>query len=270
MTLLTAAGFNGSKRDCSSIIFDQGSVIDALSGFSRVLLQSDFNSFDGTVATNVGKYAADGAGGMRSYEDTGGAITPVETTVGGVIKFTTAATDNNEVWLCNGGAKGAICKISESGHKRVRFEARVSFGQVTAHNWFVGLSEEGLAAANTITDAGALADKDLIGFAVLEADPGNISCVIRKSGQAVVTVLAAAQAITADTFYKLGFVYDPKATKRIRWYVDGVEVASSDSAVIAAATFPDDEELGVLFGGKTGAAADKSMSLDWFRLLADL
>ena len=264
-------GGERSQAYPSPLLWQKADVADAILTGRAVFLQEEFLAFDGLVASNVGRYSAN-SGGWRSYEDTGGSIVPLETEEFGVIRLATGGTDNNEVWLTNGGAKGAIAKISSTagGHAKLIFEARVRFQQIVAQNFFIGLAEEGLAAADTVTDAGAMADKDFIGFRVLEGDSDGLDTVYRKAGQTEQVVQDVAETLVADTWYRLGFVFDPNAaaSERIRFYIDGAELSGKvTKANIEAATFPAGEELGILIGAKTGAAFTKTFDVDWVRVL---
>lgn len=229
----------------------------------------DFNSFGLTtaVAANVGRYAGQ-AGAYLSYEDTGNSIAQLASEVGGVMRVATDATDNDESWIQPGGAASVLGKVSTTAgaDKCMIFEQRVRFGQVSnTFNFLGGLSEEGLAAADTVTDAGALADKDFIGFWITEADGDALKFGYRKAGGALQTVLSSA--IAVSTWYKLGFVYDPSAppAKRIKVFIDNVEQSTYvTSTNLAAATFPDGEELNWLFGIKNGEAAIKNADCDWW------
>lgn len=236
-------------------------------GFARGYgLCDDFVNWGSAVAGTVINHQ-----GYGYYADTGDTIKQLATEVGGVIQLATDTTDNDEVWVTTGGNTGTICKISDTAgdDKLLIAEWRVRFPQVSdTYNAFIGLSEEGLAAADTVSDAGALADKDLIGFWVDEANGDSLDFVYNKAGAGgVTTLIAGVQALTADTWYKLGFVYDPSASssERIAVYVDNEEQSTYVTATnIAAATFPDGEELAVLFGLKSGAGAIKKLDLDWF------
>lgn len=229
----------------------------------------DFLNFGGTVTTNVGTYSSSG-GGWTSYEDTGGSIKNLATESGGVVRITTDTTDNDECWLQPGSVTSVFGAISDTdgSDKLLIFEARVRLGQTATGNAFIGMSEEGLAAADTITDAGAFADKDCIGFLILEDDSDGIDFVYKKAGQTIVTKIAVAQAVTASTWYKLGFIYDPNAVadKRITVFVDGVDEGTYVTATnIATATFPDGEELNPLFGVKNSTTTATVLDIDWYR-----
>jgi hypothetical protein len=230
----------------------------------------DFTSFGDTyaVAANLGRYAGE-AGAYRSYEDTGGSITQLATAVGGVVAIATDGTDNDEMWLQPGHATSVFGKIDVSAPKMFLFEARVKISSVAdSTNWYCAMTEEGTAAADTISDAGALGDKDTVGFWVLEADGDALKYGWKKAGQTAVTN-AYSTALVADTFYKLGWAYDPSPhispSKRLTFYVNNVEQTSyGTDTTLAAATFPTGEELNFLFGHKNGSAAAKTSSIDWW------
>lgn len=221
------------------------------------------NIFDGFgVASRIFEdflnYLTAHSSGWEEYIDTGDTITLLTTEVGGVIQLATDTTDNDEVWLSSGGNVAGMGKVSAG--KRFWFEARVRFPQVTnTYNAYVGLSQEGCAAADTVGDTGALADKDLIGFFVTEADGDALTVVHNTaSGGGVTTLISSIQALTAATWYKLGMYGDGK---KITFYVDGVP--NSTTVLYSATNVPDGEELALLFGLKNGEGAAKYLDLDW-------
>lgn len=238
------------------------------------LFWEDFHSFGLTyaVASNVGRYA--GGQMWRSYEDTGDAIAQIATDDNGVITFTTAATDNNESWIQPGGVASVFGTIDTraTGQRSLAFEARFNIAQLAETGVFIGMSEEGLAAANTLVDdTGALASKDMIGFHIpAHASVATMSFVYRKAGQAAATVISGLQTMVASTWYKVGFYLDakePNAAKRIKVYLDGVEQSTYvTDTVVELSTFPSGEELHALAGVKAGEAGAKVMSLDWIRM----
>ena len=139
--------------------------------------------------------------------------------------------------------------------------------QIASGNFFVGAGEEGLAAADTITDAGALASKDLIGFQCAEGTPTSIDFVYRCAGQAAQQVKVGAGTAAAATWVKLGWIYLPNnpTTKKIIAYVDNVEVGTFiTSTNLAAATFPLDQALSPLFGVKNSTTVAKKLKADWW------
>lgn len=233
----------------------------------------DFTCFGDTytLASNLGRYAGE-AGAYRAYQDTGDVITQLATEVGGVIDITTTTTDNNETWIQPGQATSVFGKVASTSSKLMIFECRVRMSQVTdTYNMFAGMSEEGLAAADTITDAGALASKDLIGFWVLEADGDSLKYGYRKAGQTAQTLGTYGTALAATTWYKLGWVFDPSPqvppSKRLTFFVNNVEQTTyGTDSLISAATFPDGEELNFLLGIKNQTNVGKSLQCDWYAM----
>lgn len=217
-------------------------------------------------------FLATEAGAYQYYVDTGtaaGSIAGVAADRDGTMKLLNAAQDNHEIWVqAGGGSNLGIIANSGANMQRLWFEARFKVGQIgNNYNAFVGLGEESLAAADTVTDAGALADKDLLGFWVLEAAGATLNFGFRKAGQAVQTTIAGIQTLVADTWYKLGFYYNPlaPADKKIKVYVNGVEKSTYvTAALIAAATFPLDQGMSPLMGVKNGSAAAHNVSADWW------
>lgn len=215
----------------------------------------DFRGFGiGTaVATNVGYYVGE-AGAYYSFEDTGGAIAQLATERTGAVQLSVDADDDQECWLQYGNATSVSAVISDTAgdDKLLIFEARFRVSDVVG-NRFIGLTEEGFAANNAISDAGVLVTtKDYIGFYTAEGAPTALKFGWQKASQTAVN-LGTVKTIATSTWYKVGFVYDPdaEASKRIKVYVDNVEHSSYGTATqIAAAAFPDGEELGPTFGVK--------------------
>lgn len=273
---MTISGISGPGQ----VHYEGDNSHDSLSPaiWSRVSIPADprggftffdnFHSFAGAVSTNVGTYNG-AAGAYRSYEDTGGSIAQLATNRNGVVRLTTDGTDNDEVWIQPGGATtvlGAVGSSFANGNTLpLLFETRFKISQITSGNLFLGLSEEGLAAADTITDAGALASKDFLGFAMLEDAAATLKFIFRKAGGAAVTV-ATVKTLVEDTWYKVGFAFDPNglAANKITIYLDGVDIGTYvTSTQLALATFPLDEELNILAGVKNSAAAALALDLDW-------
>lgn len=231
---------------------------------------SDLRAFGKTfaVASNVGRYGCESCHYL-AYEDTGDAIAQIATDRNGAVKLTTAATDNNESWLQPGDTASVMGLISDTAgdDKLLAFECRFKIGVLAETAAFIGLSEEGLAAADTLVDnTGALASKDFVGFHIpAHASVATCSFVHRKAGQAAVTVISGLKTMVADTYYNMGFVYDPAAPteNRIKVYLDNaLQSTYTTGTQIAAATFPDGEELQPLFGLKAGESSAKTLTID--------
>ncbi len=208
--------------------------------------------------------------GIKPFLDTGTTLQGIPTEVGGVLQASCAdGTDEDQVSFQVGDTTAAYAKISSTAGKKLAFEYRVRIDSaaIADHNFFVGLVEEGSSADSFMTDAtGALADKDLIGFRTLAASPSELDTVYKKAGQTIVEVDDNVTTLALATWYKLGLVFDPTdSAKALKYYVDGVEVASAPATVLDDATFPDGEEMALLFCVKATAAAVKTMSIDWVK-----
>jgi hypothetical protein len=245
------------------------------------LVGDDFDYFQIQTA---GKYH--GEMPYTGYIDTSNTIAQLATGGNlGVVSLLTDATDNDEVWLSPGSATSVLGSINHASGTRglVAFEARFRVGSVAddVTAIFLGLGEEGLAAADTKADnTGVLADKDYIGFNSVHTNSGTAGTNAKlnfvyneASGSGPITKIATVQTMVAATFYKVGFVYDPNAVpaKRISVYVDGVEQSTyvTDAAITTSTDFPDGEELNPLFGMKNGSGAIGSLDLDWFYAYMD-
>jgi len=163
----------------------------------------------------------------------------------------TSDGDNHQTSLGTCGNAGTLGKIDDSAAKLLICEFRFRLNSVTDGDGsvFLGLGEEALGAAATplVDNTGhEVADKDVIGFFIDEADNDALKFVYRKSGSAIQTVLTYGTALAADTWYNAGFIFDPDAesSKRIKIFVDNVEQSTYVTGDnIAASTFPDGEEL---------------------------
>jgi len=175
-------------------------------------------------------------------------------------------TTNNEEAALQVGQTGTM-SIGDAG--KLWFEARIKKSSVSETCCFVGLAQAGAGVADFMNDAtDDFADVSLIGFNVFEADPDAFDFTYQNSGQAFSTLIGDAKVVTADTYTKLGFVYDPSAieAEKIKVYVDGVEQSTYvTQALMDAAAFPKGDSLCPLIAIKTFSANDGSVTLDWWR-----
>lgn len=193
----------------------------------------------------------------------------------GVLELYHDNTDNDEVSLAiNGGATTLTgwCQINDTAGEdfKTLFEARVKIDVLTVdvNSIFVGLCNP-VAVANTgKADAtGVMMDTSYIGFDSLCATPSVLSWSYRNGGGAAQTdTIATAHTLVADTWVKLGFIYDPTAltAKRIKCFVNGVEKSTYITGTnIAASTFPDADSLAPTLMVKTGTTTVGYLYCDW-------
>jgi hypothetical protein len=244
-------------------------------GSGGILVEDYFPDYSSTATTVINKH------GMPTFE---GACTigGVAGRGGGVALFGT--TDNQEAALEQGGSQAAPFVIpvtsSTDGYK-LWFECRIKKSTIAdaIGGFFVGLAGEGAGVADFIADAGAdFADVDLLGFWNDETDDSvgsHVHLVTQKTGAAFDTIVDTFDTLVADTYVKLGFVYDPGGpdTKKIRFYADGTESGtyvgedSGDATVFLGDTtnFPGGEEMTPLVAIKMASGTDMTVTMDWWR-----
>lgn len=235
---------------------------------------------------NLGLMAsATSQGGLITYQDTGVTVqqcAAADNSEGefGVLEVAGNDADNDEGHVELGGGTAGLVRLDPTAGERavVAWEARIKRTSVTdTHTAFAfGIGEPGFAAANGLVDDTAVlvaAGKDFVGFQTLTASNEEIDTVyqITSTGTAV-QVKDNAGTSVADTWMKLGCVYDPLAEsgKTMKFFLDGVELGDSvTDAVIAAATaFPTDEEMTLLLLTKNGDAGTTAHEVycDWWAL----
>lgn len=221
-----------------------------------------FDDFIGPVSIPS---ATGAGGGWKTSGDTDYTVAAAAGSIGGQIQLGPATGSNNELYVQLGekGTETYIEYVKDSGNKSW-VEFRVAYTSITnAANVFVGLAEEGAAAADFIADAGNdFADKDLVGFIIWEADPDAIDCNHCKSGGALVDAGLGGVPV-ANTFLTLGLYFDGEQT--VGFYVNGTLAQSAD---LDTATFPTGEELAPIIAMKNGAA-DAAVQIDWIKIVAE-
>ena len=159
---------------------------------------------------------------------------------GGVLLVTNAAGDNDHDFfqLVKEGFK------YESG-KQIGFHIRFKTNDATQSDIVAGLQ---------LTDTSPLDVTDGIFF--LKSDgAATISFIVEKDSTQ--STLTLPNSLADDTFMTLGFIYDPKDQK---FHVFQNNVLAG---TVVSTNVPDNEELTVSFGIQNGAAAAKTMSVDY-------
>lgn len=249
-------------------------------GSSGIFVGDDFTKFAGVLTTSgsavtLPSATAGGVSGYRCYLDIGSALTTAADVQGGVAVLGTDTTDNDLAVLCTGD----LCEISRTAgeEKLTIFECRIALPtQVTTGSTAIGLgSTEIQADGGLVVDTGeVLATADFIGFRTLDGDPDGIDFVYQENGSAVQVLIDALQVAVAGTYYKLGFVYDPKApaSKRIAVYLDGAEQSTYvTDTLMAASTFPNSAFLALVAAVKAdGGSVARSMNIDWWAAYSEV
>lgn len=220
------------------------------------------------------------------YIDTSNTIRLVAqtaTVVGGEVALVTDATDNDAPVLAFRGANaggGNISSVilgnSSTASFLTLFETRLKKSSITDNQcaFFAGLAEATARAADDgllEDDTGDIVNSiSAIGFRAKHDNGEELDFVYQDAAQTAPTeVIANIQAMVADTYIKLGFVYNPleENSKKIKIYVNGVEQSTYVTTTnIDAATFPENDAMTPTFGSKNGEATATTLTIDWWRL----
>ena len=236
-----------------------------------------FDDFD-----KLGLYAtATSQGGYITYQDSGVTVqqcAAADNSEGefGVLEITgnDAAHDEGSIEL--GGGTAGLVRIDDTAGELavVAFEARVKQTAITTGGvcFALGLGQPGFAAADALVNTtGALvaAGKDFVGFQTLLGSNSEIDTVYQIGGTGTaVQVKDNADTMVADTWVKLGLVFDPnaEADKKMKFFADGVELGDSvtDAIIAAASAFPTDEEMTPVLLTKVLTATAAPFYMDWW------
>ena len=171
---------------------------------------------------------------------TGTASEAVTSSAGGALLLTNAAGDNDLDFL---QLKGEAFKLSTS--KKAYFSARFKVSDATQSDFVMGLQ---------ITDATPLATTDGVFFIKDDGDT-NLDFIVEKDSTSTDTT--AIHTMEDDTFVTVTWFIDPDASK-VFYSVNNAAPVS-----VVNTNLPDDEELTVSFGIQNGAAAAKTMTIDY-------
>ena len=191
---------------------------------------SYFNDFDTYLASDWTITTTEGGSGNASEALTDGD--------GGLLLITNDDADNDHDFfqLVKEGFK------YETG-KQLAFNIRFKTSDATQ-------SDAGLQ----LTDTTPLDVTDGI-FFLKEDGAATISFIVEKDSTQ--STLSLPNSLADDTFMTLGFVYDPKDQK---FHVFQNNVLAG---TVVSTNAPDDEELTVSFGIQNGAAAAKTLTVDY-------
>lgn len=162
--------------------------------------------------------------------------------------------------------------ISNSG--KLWFECRIALSSIltSTMGFFIGLAETEqwtlatgvpFNSGDPITNGGSA-----IGFRKEEDGLGVIDTVYSDRATSFTNVGDAATSVAANTFIKLGMVYDPTDSNAVRFYANNLELTTKlTRAALTALTNLDANALGLICSivcDASGTAA--KMYMDWWRV----
>jgi hypothetical protein len=203
--------------------------------------QTHYGYFNDFMTYNSGDWT------ITTTEDGTGSATEVITSgAGGQFLITNAAGDNDADFF---NLKGESFLID--GSKRAYFSARFKVSDATQSDFVMGLQ---------ITDTSPLAVSDGIFFIKDDGDT-NLDFIVEKDSTSTDTT--AIHTMADDTFVTVAFFVDPD-TALVHYSVNNAEPVG-----VVNTNLPDNEELTVSFGIQNGAAAAKTMTIDYITAIVE-
>lgn len=161
---------------------------------------------------------------------------------------------------------------ARSGKFWMEWRGKVSSIADTIADVYVGLMEDVACTASIpiTATAGTLADKNLCGFYRLGTDGDYFDAVYKANGVPTssthYTAQADAQLLAADTYVKLGLTYDP-ADFRVRWFGNGMQLASYQITSAQGTIFPNDVAMCAVIAIINAAGSiSPTVTTDWLRV----
>lgn len=257
--------------DCPVLEFEE----NPQKGFHKF---DDFRNVPVIVTPTITTQAVYGAG-YKAFGSASGTLLGKGVEGGGGLEFVTGGSDNDGINL---QMIQLPFKLAP-GKGDFWFEGRVIFSSVadSVGGWFLGLLESvTLTAIVPITAAGAIADKNLVGFHRLEGDGDQLDTVYKADGITQVTVKADAISTTAlvhtaagsltTAAIKVGMRYRAM-NNTLYYYVNNVVLPDVKVLPTAAGTdFPNDVQMSPCFAGVAATGAAQTANLSWWRFAQKL
>lgn len=224
----------------------------------------------GTITTvaNVGDYMA--------FAGTDGNVAAGTSTQTGALYMTTDSDDDGDSCSIQSIAcPFLISGIAGSKTGKLCFEARIKLSTIadTKNEAFIGLADAcTLAEAVPITDTAATlsASNNYLGFYRTESDGDKWSFVYKADGVTIVVCHATLATPVADTYMKLGFVFDPRENT-LKAFVNGVQtglttpIISTQLGATAGTDFPNDAYMGLIAAIRNATASTPgTQTIDWW------
>lgn len=243
--------------------------------FSKVKAISNINAAEAYLGDGLMIFGSDGAA-LALSSDLSASVNAF-----GVATLSSDG-DNEGAFIRQSGACFRITGLHATATSRsgkLWFEARIKTSTITdtKHNIFLGLVDDAAATATSpITALGALADRNLIGFhrpesALGVAGTGGaiMNVVYKADGVTAVTLQTNAVTLVADTYQKLGALYNPD-DGTLKFFANGAQVAIVTVPAApsgGSGAFPNDANLGFIFGVLNATASTPgSSAIDWARV----
>lgn len=265
-------------RNPSPNVWADAQVFDTLEGnINGTFFHDEFNGIPlAGVQTTEAPF-----GGYKVLASVGNSVSGVGVinsvaVPGGVLRFQHSA-DNGAASLARAYPSLLISGLTANSGK-LWFEARIAVSTLAVNGlgFFLGLAEVDkwtLAAGVPFNGGDAITNTAAaIGFRKGEDALGVIDTVYSDRATAFTNIQAGAVTLSAaNTFIKLGMVYDPNepvAADCLKFYADNLQLQGKMSrSAIAALTNLDSNPLGLIFATVADTAGTTAAAyLDWWRV----
>lgn len=237
-------------------------------GRGGICFHDDFDVYG--LATVVTTAIATVDGRYTQFGGAGATITRDLALGGGLVM---SITDDNQSVTMLGNA--ASYQISANLGK-LWFEARIKTSTITTAEqaWMVGLQDYIVPTATVpLTATGTIAaTMNFVGFHKQEANTTAFDASYKANGVAAVEVNADVGTLAADTYIKLGMIFDPSTAttgtaNQLAYYINGVRQTSF--ATIPDGTgdgFPADVRLSPIISALAATDDTETLTIDWWRV----
>jgi hypothetical protein len=226
--------------------------------------------------------------GYQRYIDTGNTIrlaAATATNYFGTVELITDATDNDGPVMHRVVGTNAASSVlapffignTAGSSFPLWFEARLKKSSITDNQCAFAIGLIGGIHTAVAADNGLLTDNtgdivdsvSFIGFRTLHDNGEELDFVYQDSAQTAPTeVIANIDALTADTYFKVGFYYNPNAvnSRKITIYYNNAQQGTYvTNTNIDTSTFPENDMMGFVVGSKNGEATATTLTVDWWR-----
>ncbi len=253
-------------KDCPFLEIQAGRV-------NGVAFSDDFQDFGlpGTQTTeiNLGRYTVYNTGAGKVISDSFPNGTPA--IPGGFISMLCDTAGDQSVI----GTHACPFTLKSTVAGKLWFEARIATTSILTNmsHIFVGLgnnSDVTFGAAIPLADADATGTAEgLLGWTRLEDGLGALNTSYTDEAAVYTHVQTSAGSIAANTFVKLGMIFDPNApvAQRINFFVNGVPTTTPmTNTTLAAFTNLNASNLGLVFAQFADSAGTANYAhMDWWR-----
>lgn len=255
-----------TSRKASDAVWKMCPFLELMTGFhSGLAYYEDFTTV--TAATTNGALSAykilgtSGVGALLATVD--GGVFELQPGTGGA---------NSEAYAAYGQTTGGMGEILNATGNLIWFETRFRVANIVDGGYFLGLAKPGDVASGFLVNSTTVvaSTAHAVGLNVANGTP-TAGDIVYANAAAPTKYVAAAVTLAANAWHKFGMRYEGNVgggMNKIRFFLDGVEVANTAGTLGVAATatnFPSSVFLTPTFCAKTTDSTSNNLDIDWVR-----